>query len=435
MTFLNVTEIESALIGLSNTYPSLTELLPLPNVTFEGRRSHALLIRGDQSFKCRKALVFVSGVHAREWGGPDILVNLATDLLEAYTANAGLAYGGKTFSAATIRAILDRSDVVVFPDINPDGRAYSMAAQADSTQAMWRKNRHALSSPDTRVGVDVNRNYDFLWDFKTKFSPTANSETLASEAPAHDLYHGTGPFSEPETRNVQWLLEKFPKARYFVDIHSYGGDVLYPWGDDQNQSTDPAKSFANTAWDGKRGMPGDDYGEYIPAARLAEVQASSAVVRDGINVVQNQGYVSTQGFWLWGTTYPTSGASVDWAFSREFLRLYGKLDGICIEFKTPSRANILGLLFPTFFPTWSEMQPIIREVDAGLVNLCDYALPSPIEMRLCRIKSWWHGYGERFYTFWRRLFPPEIWGPYGPWTRIARQVEKVLEKFATRRRG
>lgn len=33
MTFLNVDEIESALIGLNNTYPGITQLLPLPNLT------------------------------------------------------------------------------------------------------------------------------------------------------------------------------------------------------------------------------------------------------------------------------------------------------------------------------------------------------------------------------------------------------------------
>ena len=28
--------------------------------------------------------------------------------------------------------------------------------------------------------------------------------------------------SEPETRNVIWLLDRFPNIRYLVDLHSYG---------------------------------------------------------------------------------------------------------------------------------------------------------------------------------------------------------------------
>ncbi|MDQ0822712.1 murein tripeptide amidase MpaA [Arthrobacter sp. V4I6] len=428
MTFLNVTEIESALIGLNNAYPRLTQLLPLPNTTHEGRRSHALLIRGNRKFHCRPAFVFVSGVHAREWGGPDILVNLAADLLEAYTTHAGLAYGAKTFSAAEVKGIVNRTDVVVFPDINPDGRAYSMGGTPGPGQAMWRKNRNPASGGGSTgdAGVDVNRNYDFLWDFKTKFSPAANPVTLASADPGSGIFHGTGPFSEPETRNVQWLVDRFPRARYFVDVHSYSGVVLHPWGDDENQPADPSKSFMNTAWDGKRGVSGDAYGEYLPAARLAEVKAAAAVVGDGINAVRNQGYVSKQGFWLWGTTYPTSGASGDWAFTREFLNpRKGKLGGFCIEFNKNQ----------TFFPSWAEMEDMILDVDSGLVNLCEYATPSWVQVIWCWKLSWWYRIADRFLTFWRRLFPPEIWGPYGPWTRIVRRLERVLERFSARRGG
>ncbi len=239
MTFLNVVEIESALIALNNAYPGLTELLPLPNLTFEGRRSHALVIHANTTFTCRPALIFVSGVHAREWGGPDTLVNLAADLLEAYTTGSGLTYGGRSFTATEITNLVDRTDVVVFPDQNPDGRAYSMAAAPGSQQSMWRKNRNTASSSGNpaRIGVDINRNYDFLWDYTTAFHPNVSP---ASNNPGIDTYHGTGPFSEPETRNAQWLVDRFPRASYFVDVHAYSGLVLYPWGDDEDQTTDPA---------------------------------------------------------------------------------------------------------------------------------------------------------------------------------------------------
>lgn len=415
MTFLKVPEIESALVALNNTYPALTQLINLPNTTAEGRTSNALLIRGNATFDCRPALVFVSGVHAREWGGPDVLVNLATDLLEAYTTNAGLGYGGKSFSASEIRDIVNRTDVVVLPDINPDGRAYSMAAAPDTNQAMWRKNRNPASSGGiaSRIGVDVNRNYDFLWDFPVKFAPGANPNTLASTDPANDLFHGTGPFSEPESRNVQWLVDQFPNARYFVDVHSYTGDVLHPWGDDENQTTDASKSFKNTAWDHQRGVAGDAYGEYVPAVRLAELQTAANVMRDGINAVRGQGYVSKQGFWLWGSTYPTSGTSEDWAFTREFLMPgRGRLSGFVIEFNKVQ----------DFFPTWPDMVDMIVDIDAGLVALCAHARPSFLTVILCWIRS-------RFWAIWHRVFPPELWGPYGPWTRIVRIAERIADRI------
>jgi murein tripeptide amidase MpaA len=380
MTFLNVDEIESALVALHSTYPALTELLPLPNVTYEGRKSNALLISSNPRvisrsprFTCRPAFVFVSGVHAREWGGPDILVNLAADLLEAYTTNSGLAYGKKSFSVGQVKAIVARCDIVVFPDINPDGRAYSMAG---GSQAMWRKNRNPASSGGvaSKIGVDANRNYDFLWDFPVKFA-SGLPAAPASTDPANDTFRGTGPFSEPEARNVQWLVDHFPNARYFVDIHSYTGDVLYPWGDDENQTTDPSKSFMNPDWDGKRGRVGDAYREYLPAWRLAELQSGATAMRDGIFAVRGQSYVTSQGFFLLGY-YPTSGASDDWAFSREFLDPNERrLDGYAIEFNKNQ----------DFFPTWAEMENLIKDVDAGLISLCSHARPSLLQVILCRI--------------------------------------------------
>jgi murein tripeptide amidase MpaA len=405
MKFLNVVEIESALVALHNAYPALTQPITLLNTTAEGRTSNALLIRGNPSFDCRPAIILVSGVHAREWGGPDILVNLATDLLEAYTTNAGLAYGNKTFSATTIKAIVDRTDVVVFPDQNPDGRAYSMAAKPDTPQAMWRKNRNPASSggDPAKIGVDVNRNYDFLWNFPVTFAPNV---WPASNNPVHDTFFGTGPFSEAESRNVQWLVDQFPNARHFVDVHSYSGLVLHPWGDDQNQTTVPSMSFNNPAWNGQRGIANDTYRDYLPAARLAELQTATTVMRDAIQAVRGESYVAKQGFLL----YPTSGTSEDWAFTREFLvPSRGKLSGYVIEFNK----NI------DFFPTWNEMVDLIADVDAGLIALCEHATPSRLAVIICWIKRW-------FWAIWKRVWPWELWGPYGPWDRIKQVVRDVL---------
>ena len=410
MTFLNVEEIESALVALNTAYPSITEPIQLLNTTSEGRQSNALLIRANAFFDCRPALVFVSGVHAREWGGPDILVNLAADLLEAYTTGAGLAYGAKTFSAATIKAIVERTDVIVFPDQNPDGRAYSMAAPAGTAQAMWRKNRNPASSGGNpaRIGVDINRNYDFLWNFPVKFAPSVGP---ASTDPAIDTFYGTGPFSEAESRNAQWLVDQFPNARYFVDVHSYSGLVLHPWGDDENQTTTPSMSFMNSAWDGQRGIRGDTYGEYLPAARLAELQTAGAAIRDAIFAVRGESYILEQGFDL----YPTSGTSEDWAFTREFLvPSRGKLNAFVIEFNK----NI------DFFPSWGQMQKLIEDVDAGLVALCALATPGRFAVRWCWIKKW-------FWAEWKRVWPWELWGPYGPWGRIRILITGVIRLIMT----
>ena len=96
MPYMNITEVESALIALSATYPSICELITLPNPTIEGRTSHAVRL-GTRAANTVDAYYVTGGVHAREWGSCEILVNLATDLCDAYTGGTGLGYGGKYF--------------------------------------------------------------------------------------------------------------------------------------------------------------------------------------------------------------------------------------------------------------------------------------------------------------------------------------------------
>src|SRR3982075_3620193 len=127
MSFLNVVEIESALIGLASNYPTISSLITLPFFTFEGRQSHALLI-GTGGGCPKTGVLIISGAHAREWGGPDICINFAADLLEAYSLGTGLLYGAMSYSAAEVRSIIRRLDLIVFPCINPDGRNYSQTA-------------------------------------------------------------------------------------------------------------------------------------------------------------------------------------------------------------------------------------------------------------------------------------------------------------------
>jgi murein tripeptide amidase MpaA len=408
MTFLNVVEIESAVIALASTYPTVTQLITLPNRTAEGRTSHALRI-GTSTCKSSGVLL-VSGTHAREWGGPDILVNLATDLLEAYTASTGLVYGGTSFSDIDVAKIVENIDLIVFPDLNPDGRHHSQ-----TVYNMWRKNRNPASSGGlaSKIGVDLNRNYDFLWDYPTAFKPAAvSSGTLASTDPSSFLFHGTAPFSEPETKNVKWLFDNYSKIRRFVDLHSFSGTILHSWGDDANQTTTPSMNFKNPAWNGQRGVDGDAYAEFIDSSDLSMLQTLGNSTKAAIAGVRGQSYTVAQSFYLpgWGAPYPTSGASDDWAFSRH----YGD----------PSKPRVLGYVIEfnknwnEFFPTWTEMEKIILDVDAGLVRFCRDAVPN---YWICW--CWWK---NQFWVLWKRIFPPELWGPYGPWTLIKKILNPIV---------
>lgn len=411
MSFLNVVEIESAIAALAVQYSNLCEQITLPFKTHEGRTSHALRI--GKAARCPKAAtLIISGAHAREMGGPDICIYLAADLLEAYELGTGLTYGGTVFTSDQVKRIVNRTQVIIFPDINPDGRHY-----AQTVDDMWRKNRNTASSggdPDL-IGVDVNRNYDFLWDFATAFDPGAQAGgTLASADPSSNIFHGTAPFSEQESKNVRWLFEQFPQICRFVDVHSYGGDILHPWGDDDNQSTTIPENFTNPAFNGKRGIHNKGYGEYITLCERFRLGWLGNDMRDSIAGFRGETYAVAQSFMLpsWGKPYPTSGASDDWVYSRYFTDVANrKVLPYVFEFNKVH----------SFQLDWADMEPIIKEIDAGLVTLCLSAVPR------FSFPSWFCDFGVRFYeAIWKRVLPPELWGPYGPWGRVRQAFQAVL---------
>jgi murein tripeptide amidase MpaA len=348
MAYLNVDEIETALQSLAAEYPEFTELIDLPHPTHEGRRTRCLRIGADPD---RDGVLLLGGVHAREWVPPDALVSLAADLLEAGTLGTGLVYGNHEVPAARVKQVLEGTNLYVYACVNPDGRHHSQTAQP-----MWRKNRRPHPSGGICTGVDVNRNFDFLWDHTAKFHPDADVATSANPCDFRQVYRGPSAASEPETRNVVHLLDNRQGIRWHVDVHSYVPVILHNWGSDDNQSTDPQQNFRNPDFDSLRGLPGDtEYREYIPAEDLDAEVALGTVMSEAIRQVRGDVYPVEAAF---GGLYPTSGASDDYAYSRHF--------------EDPRRSRVLGFTIEcahSFQPTWPEAEHVIREVSAGLLAL------------------------------------------------------------------
>ena len=352
-------EVESALINLQALHPDLVTLIELPNRTWENRISHAVRLRAGTKTN-RIGVLFTGSMHAREWGGSDICVTFLINLTNAYRANSSLTYGGRSFSAAQIRTILENIDLFVFPDVNPDGKNYSQTHDPVSGQPQrfwWRKNRN----PNTTVGsstpgVDLNRNFDFLW----------NSGIGTSANPSSNLYKGASAFSEPEARNVRHLFTTYPNISYFVDIHSFGQLILYSWGDDNNQTVNTGQNFFNPAHDGLRGIAGDTlYREFIPTLDENTAVNLANRMNDALRDVRGRNYTVQQAVGL----YPTSATSDDYAFSRHLVNgLDRKIFAYTIEFGQE------------FVPSFSEMRNIINDVCGAITELC-WAVNSDVYVR------------------------------------------------------
>ncbi|MGJ7498254.1 M14 family zinc carboxypeptidase [Variovorax sp. RT4R15] len=353
MPYMSVAAIDAAIDHVATTFPALARAIVLPERSVEGRAIKALRIAGGSGAAgvpdSRTGVLFVGGIHARELINPETLVEFALRFCTARANNTGLAFGPKNYSATDVLLAADGLSVVILPMANPDGRNHCLVPGGSP---MWRKNR-ALNTGFTCKGVDLNRNASFLW----------GSGIGTSADHCNDVFKGPSAFSEPETRNVRWLIDSFPGLACMVDVHSYSELVLYPWGDDQNQTTDPNQNFQNPTFDGQRGTPGNNYKEYIPAADLSAHQAMGNRMRNGIAAVRGRSYTVQQSIDL----YPTTGTWHDYAYARKFVET--------------GRRRILGFTLETareFQPGDAEKNQVISETQAGLME-CLFQTLCPAE--------------------------------------------------------
>ena len=210
---------------------------------------------------------------------------------------------------------------------------------------------------------------------------------------------------------MRWLLEQFPQIHRYLDLHSFSGFVVYPWGDDEIQFADVSQNFTNSAWNGKRGTLGGPYGEFMLWCDRRDFRNLARAVSDAIAAVRGTVYGPHQLFLMpaFGrATYATSGVSFDWAYSRHRTHPTKRMvRGFGVEFNKTLKFDI----------TYDELVQIAPEVSAGLMRLCESAVPvvslPPI---FCRV-----------FGFIREILPRRLWSPYGRWGRVQQAAGAVLE--------
>ncbi|KAL3817785.1 hypothetical protein ACHAXA_005818 [Cyclostephanos tholiformis] len=238
-----------AMFSLSTEYPHLTSIVDagdsyirssgIPNQNYDGLSSDGYDIyamnvtapwpsssssSSSSSGAAKGRMMITSGVHAREYAPPELSLRFMEYLLENYEVDPDVTW------------LLRHTEIHFLLHVNPDGRYVA----ENYPEIMQRKNMDDADGGGGcyAVGVDVNRNFDLMW------GDLSGGNT--SDDPCMDTYHGPYPESESETRAVaQYARDLFPEAQrkdditlesgeeimgVFVDIHSSGEFVYFPWG-------------------------------------------------------------------------------------------------------------------------------------------------------------------------------------------------------------
>lgn len=408
MAYPTVSGYDTELQAIAAAHPTICSTFKInapTDKTHEGRDIFALRIGPGPPFDPPNALI-MGGIHAREWAPPDALITFARKLAEAYdnktpmtlaafTDNAvtpPIVYPAITLPLTSVQQIVDSLGVYIIPMTNPDGRVHS------KTVKLWRKNKRPgtgtcpplpsgfPAGTNGPIGVDPNRNFDATWDFEEYYSLGGASTAGVSKdkCDPNQQYIGPSAASEPETRNIQKLIND-EKVRWFMDVHSHSRLVLHPWSMEMN-GNDPGQTFQVTAWNrpgvhGGRDGKGGAYNEYVPDAAPEKLRTQMVnfanTIRDAIlrcggsgtgadpRAVARSTYKVGQPLSL---LYGVTGGSMDYAFSRQFLPgAWGPVYAFALE--CGSELDGEG----GFQPSTTIFPKIEREVHAGVFALLNIA--------------------------------------------------------------
>lgn len=210
--FFTLDEVIRQLDTMRLYYPNLiTEKFSIGN-SLQGRPIWGVKITKSPDLPSTKPEVFYNSLtHAREPAGMMSLIYFMWHLLQNYGTDPEATY------------LVDNRQMYFVLVVNPDGYEANRRI-APNGGGMRRKNMRNVVTDNDAEGVDLNRNFGYMWGYDNSGS---------SPTPTATTYRGTSAFSEPETQRLRDLCISRAANGGFklvLNYHTYSNLLIYPWG-------------------------------------------------------------------------------------------------------------------------------------------------------------------------------------------------------------
>ncbi|XP_020800488.1 zinc carboxypeptidase A 1 [Drosophila serrata] len=265
--------------------------------TYQGRS--ILGVRITKGGSNKPGIFLEAGIHAREWIASASATYIINQLL--------------TSEVESIKQLAENYTWYVLPHANPDGYVYT-----HTTDRMWRKTRTPYGSC---FGADPNRNWGFHWN-----------EVGASSSACSDTYAGPSAFSEIETQSLSNYIASLTskgKISLYISLHAYSQYLLYPYGH-TSELPDNVADF-----------------QKVYDVSIAAVNKRYGTKYTGGNI--------------YDAIYPAAGASVDWAYGTQGVRM-----SFCYELRPSSNSIFTGFKLPA-----EQIVPASEELLDSIVAMAD----------------------------------------------------------------
>ncbi len=233
--------------------------------SYEGRTIWAIKISDHVATDEDEPEVLMESLHhARE----HLTVEQSLEIIHLLADNYNLA----TTLGQRVTDIVNSREIWVVPMVNPDGAEYDISGGQFQN---WRRNREPIPGSSS-IGVDLNRNWGYMWGCCHGSSGTPGTTT----------YRGPSPWFAPEVVALRdFVLSRRVNGRQqiteAISWHTFNEQVMWPYG--------------YTTTDVPRTMTADDHAAFVAL---------------GTGMANRNGYIPQQ----MSDLYILDGAASDWLY-------------------------------------------------------------------------------------------------------------------------